>query len=202
LLAAIGGLAPVLPLMAGPVVPPPSTAASAGVGLPAAAAAAAAAAKDDVVAAAYDGAAGGLGGTAQGVWRLGGMATIAIAIESVTATVIDLYVYWKPGFVIRLEAWLSAVGFEFDSTAWFQLESTIGGLELDWARGDIRLGLNDLITQQRQQMSSSLARVRESIFNDSIAWQWRQQTVAVQFPDSTVGFLDTSADRFNDSRTR
>ena len=31
--------------------------------------------------------------------------TATIALESVTATVIDLYVYWKPGFVIRLEAW-------------------------------------------------------------------------------------------------
>jgi len=56
LLAAIGGLAPVFPLMAGPVVPPPSTAASAGVGL--VTAAAAAAAREEVVAAAYDGAAG------------------------------------------------------------------------------------------------------------------------------------------------
>jgi len=61
LLAAIGGLAPVFPLMAGPVVPPASTAASAGVGL---VTAAAAAARDEVVAAAYDGAAGVLGGTA------------------------------------------------------------------------------------------------------------------------------------------
>jgi len=59
----------------------------------------------------------------------GGKATVAIAIESVTATVIDLYVYWKPGFMLDLEAWRSAIG--FDSTAWFQLESTIGGLELD-----------------------------------------------------------------------
>jgi len=50
LLAAIGGLAPVFPLMASPVVPPPSTAASAGVGL--ATAAAAAAARDEVAVAA------------------------------------------------------------------------------------------------------------------------------------------------------
>jgi len=42
LLAAIGGLAPVLPLIADPVVPPPSNAASVGVGLVTAAAAAAA----------------------------------------------------------------------------------------------------------------------------------------------------------------
>jgi len=33
-----------------------------------------------------------------------GTATIALALESVTATVIDLYVYWKPGFRIKLEA--------------------------------------------------------------------------------------------------
>jgi len=73
LLAAIGGLAPVFPLMAGPVVPPPSTAASAGVGL--VTAAAAAAAKEDVVAAAYDGAAGTFcgGWAARWGWRLGGM---------------------------------------------------------------------------------------------------------------------------------
>ena len=34
------------------------------------------------------------------------MATIALALESVTATVIeiDLYVYWKPGFRFKLEA--------------------------------------------------------------------------------------------------
>jgi len=38
------------------------------------------------------------------------MATIAIALESVTATVIeiDLYVYWKPGFRVKLEAWRSS----------------------------------------------------------------------------------------------
>jgi len=36
-----------------------------------------------------------------------GKATVAIAIESVTATVIDLYVYWKLGFRIKLEASLS-----------------------------------------------------------------------------------------------
>jgi len=51
LLAAIGGLAPVLPLIASPVVPPPRAAASAGVGL----VTAAAAARDEVaVAAAHD----------------------------------------------------------------------------------------------------------------------------------------------------
>jgi len=50
LLAAIGGLAPVFPLMALPVVPPPSTAASAGVGHTAAAPAAAA--RDEVAVAA------------------------------------------------------------------------------------------------------------------------------------------------------
>jgi len=36
-------------------------------------------------------------------------ATVAIALESVTATVIDLYVYWKPGFMLKLEAWLASV---------------------------------------------------------------------------------------------
>jgi len=35
--------------------------------------------------------------------------TATVALESVTATVIeiDLYVYWKPGFRIKLEALLS-----------------------------------------------------------------------------------------------
>jgi len=33
--------------------------------------------------------------------------TATVAIESVTATVINLYVYWKPGFMLNLEAWLS-----------------------------------------------------------------------------------------------
>jgi len=33
------------------------------------------------------------------------MATVAL--ESVTATVIDLYVCWKPGCMLNLEAWLS-----------------------------------------------------------------------------------------------
>jgi len=109
LLAAIGGLAPVFPLMALPVVPPPSTTASAGVGL--ATAAAAAAAREG--------------------WRHGGMMTetyfsdltagvgmATITLESVTATVIDLYTYWKPGFRIKLEALLSsslsAGGFGFN----------------------------------------------------------------------------------------
>jgi len=32
---------------------------------------------------------------------------LAIALESVTATVIDLYACWKPGFMLNLEAWLS-----------------------------------------------------------------------------------------------
>jgi len=31
-----------------------------------------------------------------------------LGLESVTATVIDLYVYWKPGFRVRLEALLSS----------------------------------------------------------------------------------------------
>jgi len=109
--------------LASPVVPPPSAAASAGVGL--VTAAAAAAARDEVVVAAYDGAAGVFCGccAARGVWRLGGMmaemcfndltarvgvATVATAINSVTATVIDLYVHWKPGFVLNLEASLSS----------------------------------------------------------------------------------------------
>ena len=90
LLAAIGGLAPVLPLIASPVVPPPSAAASAGVGLvTAAAAAAAAAARDEVaVAAAYDGAVGGFCGcwAAHGGWRLGGMMT-EIYFNDLTARV-------------------------------------------------------------------------------------------------------------------
>jgi len=105
LLVAMGTLTPVFPLMASPVVPPPSTAASAGVGL---VTAAAAAARDDVVAAACDGAAGVFcgGWAARWGWRLGGMMTIAI--ESVTATVIDLHVCWKGRFVLRLEAWLSS----------------------------------------------------------------------------------------------
>jgi len=34
--------------------------------------------------------------------------TATIAIESVTATVIDLYAYWKPGFMLNLEVWLSS----------------------------------------------------------------------------------------------
>jgi len=106
LLAAIGGLAPVFPLIASPVVPPPSTTASAGVGLVAAAAAAAAARDEVDVAAAYDGAAGVFCGcwAARWGWHLGGMMTeiyftdltarvgTAVALESVTATVIDLYV--------------------------------------------------------------------------------------------------------------
>jgi len=37
------------------------------------------------------------------------LATVAIALESVTATVIDLYVCWKPGFMLNLEAWLASV---------------------------------------------------------------------------------------------
>ena len=64
-------------------------------------------------------------------------ATVAIALESVTATVIDLYVYWKPGFRIKLEASLAAnlsvgrdgsglgssVGFK-DLTAWQRRQMT------------------------------------------------------------------------------
>ena len=76
-----------------------------------------------------------------------------------TATVIDLYVCWDPGFRSKLEALLlsvvSAVGVEFgvefecnDSTTWFQLKSTVGGLEFDWTRDDSRLGLNDSMTWQ------------------------------------------------------
>ena len=64
------------PLIASPVVPPPSTAASVGVEL--VTAAAVAAARDEVVvAAAYDGAIGGFCGcwAACWGWRLGGMMT-------------------------------------------------------------------------------------------------------------------------------
>jgi len=80
-------------------------------------------------------------------------ATVAIALESVTATVIDLYVSWKPGFRIKLEALLSsgllAVGFEFnESTTGLQLESPVGGLSL--TGDDIKLGSNDSVTQQQQ----------------------------------------------------
>jgi len=58
------------------------------------------------VTAAYDGAAGFCCWAARGGWRLGGiMATVEL--ESVTTTVIDLYVYWKLGFMLNLEAWLS-----------------------------------------------------------------------------------------------
>ena len=86
-------------------------------------AAAAAAARDDVaVAAAYDGAAGVFCGcwAARWGWRLGGMMTeiyfngtarvgiSTVALESVTAAMINLYAYWKPGFRIKLEAWLSS----------------------------------------------------------------------------------------------
>jgi len=146
LLAAMGGLAPVLPLMAGPVVPPPSAAASAGAGL-VTAAAAAAAAREEVVAAACDGAAGVFcGGWAARVgWRLGAMMTetcfndltarvgaATTALESVTATVIELHVCRKPGFRIQLEALLasglgSGVGFK-DLTAWRQMaqEQSLG----------------------------------------------------------------------------
>ena len=53
-----------------------------------------------------------------------------VAIEAVTATVIDLYVYWKPGFMLKLEAWLASVlvleevYVINDSIAWHHLEST------------------------------------------------------------------------------
>jgi len=96
------------------------------------AAAAAAAARDEVaVAAAYDGAVGVLCGcwAARWGWCLGGMmteicfndltvrvgvATIAVEVkglETVTVTVFgltEMYVHWKPGFRIKLEASLSA----------------------------------------------------------------------------------------------
>jgi len=96
LLAAIGGLAPVLLPIAGPVMPPTGRDASARVGL---VMAAVAVARDEAaVAAAYDGAVGRLVGFPAERWgcRLGGivargnMATAAERLESVTATVFEL----------------------------------------------------------------------------------------------------------------
>jgi len=84
-----------------------------------------------------------------------GVATVAI--ESVTATVIDLYVYWKPGFMLKLEAWLatslsvgrdgsglgSSIGFK-DLTTWQRQQ--IGNLEL-LDSTLVVLGINDSMTR-------------------------------------------------------
>ena len=53
--------------------------------------------------------------------------TPTLLVNSVTATVIDLYVCWKPGFMLKLEAWLSVV----------EVKGTV--------RLDNRLGLNGLV---------------------------------------------------------
>jgi len=74
-----------------------------------------------------------------------------IALESVTATVIDLYVHWKPNVMLKLEAWLASV-----------LVSVIGGV------------LKAFVLVECNELDASAA----------------------------VGFLDTSAVRINDSRTR
>jgi len=67
-------------------------------------------------------------------------APVTIDLESVTATVIDLYVYWKPGFMLNLEAWrslgLSAVG--VTGVSMLGLESvtvTVINLYVCWKRG-------------------------------------------------------------------
>ena len=73
-----------------------------------------------------------------------GVATIAMALESVTATVIDLYAHWKPGFRFKLEASLSS-GLRFNG-----------------------LGYKDLIPRQPQLEWSVCWR---GGFNDSITWQ-------------------------------
>ena len=128
LLAAMGGLAPVFPLMALPVVPPPSAAASAGVGLVTAAAAAAAARDEVAVAAAYDGAAGVFCGcwAARWGWRLGGMMT-EIYFNDLTARVgVATVAEEVTGLVLG-----SVTNIRIDILgAWNRLETDGSGLDL------------------------------------------------------------------------
>jgi len=65
--------------------------------------------------------------------------TATVALESVTATVIeiDLYVYWKPGFRIKLEASLAA-------------NLSVGR---DGSGLGSSIGFKDLTTWQRRQMT-------------------------------------------------
>jgi len=61
------------------------------------------------------------------------------------SAVIDLYVYWKPGFRIKLEASLSiAVGIN-DSTTRHQLESTVALIEISFN------DLDDLMTRTEKK---------------------------------------------------
>jgi len=111
LLPTTGSLVPVLPLTACSVVHPAGRDAAVGVGL--AATAAAAATRDEAtVAAAQVGTDGGLGGLCAGrwCWHRGGTLTERsfndLTARVGTATVIDftdLYVYWKPCFVLKSE---------------------------------------------------------------------------------------------------
>jgi len=58
-------------------------------------------------------------------------ATVATALESVTATVIDLFVYWKPGFRIKLEALFSSRGRNTRLGSDDSITSEIGCFDID-----------------------------------------------------------------------
>jgi len=107
------------------------------------------------------------------------LAPVAIALESVTATVIDLYVYWKPGFRVRLEALLSSslvtarvsiapVGFKFKFNGLTNTRQPLIAFV-----GDLDLTAGDWITAVDFQ-GLVLEAVTVGI-NDSTVWLNRQQ---------------------------
>ena len=132
------------------------------------------------------------------------MATVAL--ESVTATVIDLYVYWKLGFRIKLEALLLSssssvvrdgrlrLGYVAlrltaifnDSVAWQHLELTVGILE----RGPVSLDVvfvEDSTT--RQHLIGSTAAVLSTEERMGLTGGLE----LIDFVDLKVGFLETSS---------
>ena len=89
-------------------------------------------------------------------------ATVAIALESVTATVIDLYVHWKPGFMLKMEALFSS------GTRWQQ---STGGSSLSAIRfGFTKLGSKDLggVDAAMIGSSESIVLVLEGASNTSV----------------------------------
>jgi len=141
--------------------------------------------------------------------------TATIAFESVTATVIkiDLYVYWKPGFRVKLEALLSSslsvvregntlgsndsresiapVGFKFNdlTNTWQPVISLVG--DLDLTANDLKIAV--------EFQGLVLEAVTTVGINDSTVWLDRQQ-LSVFFglgSNKSIGGLE-----FNDSTVK
>ena len=114
-----------------------------------------------------------------------------VALESVTATVIDLYVYWKLGFRIQLVALLSSI-LSVGRDAWQQQQ--IGKLELlDLTL--VVLEINDSMKAQEQLLGFNVltldAAAKSTAWLETLANRFNAGiNTVIGLVDLTVGVLD------------